>query len=122
MQTAGVPENSTWQRDRRSSDRCQPTIWKIGLHSVHLLGQKCQICICFSGGWSRPDLGQDPEPGIREKNQRGRDTEADRIRDFCEQTGICGLTIKMNNDMIEKIKCLFKMFFINLGRGCIFYQ
>lgn len=26
----------------------------------------------------------------------------------------------MNNDMIEKIKCLFKMFFINLGRGCIF--
>jgi hypothetical protein len=32
------------------------------------------------------------------------------------------LTIKMNNDMIEKIKCLFKMFFINLGRGCIFYQ
>lgn len=22
--------------------------------------------------------------------------------------------------MIEKIKCLFKMFFINLGRGCIF--
>ena len=24
--------------------------------------------------------------------------------------------------MIEKIKCLFKMFFINLGRGCIFYQ
>ena len=48
--------------------------------------------------------------------------EADRIRDFCKQTGICGLTIKMNNDMIEKIKCLFKMFFINLGRGCIFYQ
>ena len=69
MQTAGVPENSTWQRNRRSSDRRQPAVWKIGLHSVHLLGQKCQICICFSGGRSRPDLGQDPEPGIREKNQ-----------------------------------------------------
>ena len=69
MQTAGVPENPTWQRNRRSSDRRQPAVWKIGLHSVHLLGQKCQICICFSGGWSRPDLGQDPEPGIREKNQ-----------------------------------------------------
>ena len=67
--TAGVPENSTWQRDRRSFDRRQPAVWKIGLHSLHLLGQKCQICICFSGGWSRPDLGQDPEPGIREKNQ-----------------------------------------------------
>ena len=75
---------------------------------MYLLGQKCKICREAEGRGACCGLGQDPEPGIREKNQRGRDTEADRIRDFCEQTGICGLTIKMNNDMIEKIKCFYK--------------
>ena len=35
------------KRDRRSSDGSQSTLRKIRLHTMYMLGKKCQICFCF---------------------------------------------------------------------------
>ena len=36
---------TAWKRDCRSSAGCKQTIREIGLHTMHLLGKKCKICI-----------------------------------------------------------------------------
>ena len=61
LQDAGLPENTAWKRDCGSSACGQPALWQVGLHSVYLLGKKCQIYrpglrladTCRSGGASR---------------------------------------------------------------------
>ncbi len=40
-------ENTVGKRDRRSSDGSQSTLRKIRLHTMYMLGKKCQICFCF---------------------------------------------------------------------------
>lgn len=61
---------------------------KSGLHPVHLLGQKCQIRLRLRGGRPHSAVGADPEPGVYEKNQRGGDRAADRLRGVREQAGV----------------------------------
>ena len=43
---------------------CEQALWKIRLHTVHLLGQKRQFRQIFRGGRTPAYLGQDPEQGI----------------------------------------------------------
>ena len=47
LQTACIQKNSAWKGDRRSSDGSQPSLRKIRLHTMHMLGKKCQICFGF---------------------------------------------------------------------------
>ena len=42
---------------------------KIRLYSLYLLGKKCPVCLCFSGGRSCVDLGKNSKQGICKKNQ-----------------------------------------------------
>ena len=55
--------------DRGSSGRSQPVIWQIGLYSLHLLGQKCKICIRIRGRITCADLGKNPEPRVCKESQ-----------------------------------------------------
>ncbi len=66
-------------RDRRPSDRGQPSVWKIRLYPVHLLGAECGVCLCVCRGRPRSHLGTDPEPGIYEAAERDGNGKADRI-------------------------------------------
>ncbi len=40
-----LPEDTAWKGDCRSFAGSEPAIWKIGLHSMYLLGKECQICL-----------------------------------------------------------------------------
>lgn len=62
-------ENTSGKGDRGSSGRSQPVIWQIGLYSLHLLGQKCKICIRIRGRITCADLGKNPEPRVCKESQ-----------------------------------------------------
>ncbi len=47
LQGTGLSEDTAWKRNCGYSAGGEPSLWKIGLHSVYLLGKKCQICIRF---------------------------------------------------------------------------
>ena len=76
---SGLPENTSGKRDRRPSDCGQPSVWKIRLYPVHLLGTECAVCLCVCRGRPRSHLGTDPEPGIYEAAERDGNGKADRI-------------------------------------------
>ena len=42
-----LSQDTAWQRDCGSAACGQQTLWQVGLHTLHLLGQKCQICQQF---------------------------------------------------------------------------
>ena len=43
LQDAGLPQNTAWKRNFGSAACSQQAIWQVGLHSVYLLGKKCEI-------------------------------------------------------------------------------
>ena len=42
-----ITQDYVGKRDRRSSDGSQSTLRKIRLHTMYMLGKKCQICFGF---------------------------------------------------------------------------
>lgn len=44
MQTAGVPDDTAWERDCGSAAGGEPALRQIRLPSMHLLGKKCPVC------------------------------------------------------------------------------
>ena len=44
LQGADLQKDPSWKRNRRSFACGEQTLWQIRLHTLHLLGQKCQIC------------------------------------------------------------------------------
>ena len=38
--------NSSWKRNCGCAVGSKSSVWKIRLHTMHLLGQKCPLCIC----------------------------------------------------------------------------
>jgi len=47
LQTACIQKNSAGKRNCGSSDGSQPSLRKIRLHTMYMLGKKCQICFGF---------------------------------------------------------------------------
>lgn len=43
LQDTGLPQNTAWKRNFGSAACSQQAIWQVGLHSVYLLGKKCEI-------------------------------------------------------------------------------
>ena len=43
MQTTGLSKDTAWKRNCGPFDGCQPSVWQIRLHSLHLLGKKCPL-------------------------------------------------------------------------------
>ena len=64
MQAAGIQENPSGKRDRRSSDRGEPSLREVGLYPLYLLGEKCPLCFSISGGRPCSCVGKNPEQGI----------------------------------------------------------
>ena len=42
---AGVQENTAWKRNCGPASGGEPSVWKIRLYSMYLLGKKCTVCI-----------------------------------------------------------------------------
>ena len=72
LQGTGIPENSSGKGDRRSSAGGEPSLRKVGLHTLHLLGQKCPIRLRVSGRRQGPGLGTGSEPGVHQEAERDR--------------------------------------------------
>ena len=54
-------------------------LWKIRLHSLHLLGQKRKVCFRVRCGRACAHTGEDPEQGVCEKTLGDRDGNADCV-------------------------------------------
>ena len=80
----------------------EPPLWKIRLYPLYLLGQERALRVRLRGGGACPDIGQDPEPGLCEKNIRDRDRDADGIRGIRQQAGMPGGGLEESN--IESFK------------------
>ena len=66
MQTAGLSQDSSWKRNCRYPAGSEPALWKIRLHTMHLLGQKCAICFGVCSRRTCTSVGPYPEQGIYE--------------------------------------------------------
>ena len=44
VKTAGVPDDTAWERDCGSAAGGEPALRQIRLPSMHLLGKKCPVC------------------------------------------------------------------------------
>ena len=47
----------------------EPVLWKVRLHTMHLLGQKCTVCLRVHSGMPHSDRWQGAEPGICQTDQ-----------------------------------------------------
>lgn len=59
---ADLPENTAGTRDCRYAAGGQPSVWKIRLHTVYCVGQKCPLCVRIWRGKPRVRVGARAEP------------------------------------------------------------
>ena len=62
LQGADLPENTAGTRDCRYAAGGQPSVWKIRLHTVYCVGQKCPLCVRIWRGKPRVRVGARAEP------------------------------------------------------------
>ena len=62
LQGANLPENTAGTRDCRYAAGGQPSVWKIRLHTVYCVGQKCPLCVRIWRGKPRVRVGARAEP------------------------------------------------------------
>ena len=62
VQTTGLSKDTAWKRNCGPFDGCQPSIWQIRLHSLHLLGKKCPLRRWIWCRRTRSAVGTDSEP------------------------------------------------------------
>ena len=73
-----------WWLENRSFDGSEPSLRKIRLYSLYLLGKKCPLCLCIRGGRPRTYLGKDTESGIYETHRREWNRKKSGLRGFCQ--------------------------------------
>ena len=50
VQTTGLSKDTAWKRNCGPFDGCQPSVWQIRLHSLHLLGRNARYADGFGVG------------------------------------------------------------------------
>lgn len=55
--TTGIPQDSSGKGDCRCASGSESSLWQIRLHTMHLLGKECPLCICIYGRRTRTSVG-----------------------------------------------------------------